>query len=126
MKGDTVADTDETTETTEDAPSIDELEQRVSGVESKLDLILDKLSGTRDQAHADAEQHTEDRLDRPSSIAEQIRAQLEETRAREAAEADKRSSADRLASLEERLSGMAEKPPEDPLRPVTRLMWGSR
>lgn len=126
MKGGTVADTDETTDTTEDAPSIDELEQRVSGVESKLDLILDKLSGTRDQAHAAAEQHTEERLDRPSSIAEQIRAQLEETRAREAAEADKRSSADRLASLEERLSGMTEKPPEDPLRPVTRFIWGGR
>ena len=126
MKGGTVADTDETTDPAEDAPSIDELEQRVSGVESKLDLILDKLGGTRDQAHVAAQEHTEDRLDRPSSIAEQIRAQLEETRAREAAEADKRSSADRLASLEERLSGMAEKPPEDPLRPVTRLMWGSR
>ena len=126
MKGGTVADTDETTDTTEDAPSIDELEQRVSGVESKLDLILDKLSGTRDHAHADAEQHTEDRLDRPSSIAEQIRAQLAERQAADASEAEKRGHADRLAAVEERLSGMAEKPPEDPLRPVTRFIWGGR
>lgn len=126
MKGGIVADTDETTNTTEDAPSIDELEQRVSGVESKLDLILDKLSGTRDQAHAAAEKHTEDRLDRSSSIAEQIRAQLAERQAAEADAAEKRGHADRLAAVEERLTGMAEKPPEDPLRPVTRFIWGNR
>jgi hypothetical protein len=117
-----VADDTETSpnSTENEAPSNAELEQRVSGVESKLDLILDKLSGGGPPpATADPPPET-------GSIAEQIRAQLAE---RDKASADK-ASADaaehRVKTLEERLEGMAERTPQPPERRVERFMWGAR
>ena len=125
MKDGDAAVADDDTETTEDetsAPSNAQLAERVSGVESKLDLILDKLSGAKDDAHAAAQQHTEDRLDRPSNIADEIRQQLAQQRAAEAADAEKRGQADRIAAVEQSLAGMAEKTPEAPLRRVEKIM----
>jgi hypothetical protein len=128
MRGGTVADADTETETTETeaGPSTAELDQRMTGIESKLDALIDKLSGRKDQARAAAQEHTEERLDRPSTIAEEIRAQLEAQRAAEAADAEKRSHADRLAAIEEKVTGMTEKTPETPPRRIERMMWGSR
>jgi regulator of replication initiation timing len=120
------AETAETAETTADAPSTAELADRIDGVENKLELILSKLGGAKDQAHAAAQEHTEERLERPNTIAEQIRAQLADQQAAAAAETEKRSQSDRLAAVEERLTGMAEKPPEAPIGRVTRFMWGNR
>jgi hypothetical protein len=117
---------DDTDTETEAEASTAELAGRMDGIESKLDALIDKLSGRKDQAHAAAEQHTEERLDRPSTIAEEIRAQLEAQRAAEAADAEKRSHADRLAAVEEKVTGMTEKTPETPPRRIERLLWGSR
>ena len=116
-----MSDTDtETTETA--APSNTELAGRIDGLESKLDVLIDKLSGKEDQAHAAAEKHTEERLDRPTTIAEQIREQLAEAKAAEAAEAEKRGHADRLAAVEQKLEGMAEKTPEAPQRRIEKIL----
>ena len=116
-----MSDTDtETTETA--APSNTELAGRIDGLESKLDVLIDKLSGKEGQAHAAAEQHTEDRLDRPSTIAEQIREQLAEAKAREAADAEKRGQAERLAAVEQRVTDMAEKTPEAPQRRIEKIL----
>jgi uncharacterized protein YukE len=118
-----VADESETTGTeTDTAPSTAELAGRIDGIESKLDLLIDKIGGKKDEAHAAAQQHTEDRLDRPSSIAEEIRAQIAAAKAAEAADAEKRGQADRLAAVEAAVTGMAEKAPEAPLRRVEKLM----
>lgn len=106
----------------ESAPSNAELAGRVDALDSKLDMILGKLSGTRDQARAAAEERTEEHLDRPSSIAEEIRQQLAAQRAR--ADAEERGKADIAwrKNVDERLSGMAEKTPEAPLRRVEKIM----
>ena len=120
--GAAVADDDTETAEPETGSSTAELEQRVSGIESKLELILDKLGGAKDQAHDAAQQHTEDRLDRPSNIADEIRQQLAQQRAAEAADAEKRGQADRIAAVEQSLAGMAEKTPEAPLRRVEKIM----
>lgn len=117
-----MSETETGTETAEAAgPTNAELETRVSGVESKLDLILDKLGGAKDQAHAAAEAHTEERLDRPTSIAEQVRAQLAKERAEAAADADKRGTADRLAAVEAKIN-MAEQVPEPPQRRIEKIL----
>jgi hypothetical protein len=105
-----------------EAPSTAELSGRIDGLESKLDLLIDKLGGKKDDAHDAAQQHTEERLDRPSSIAEEIRAQLAAAKAAEAADAEKRGQADRLAAVEAAVTGMAEKVPEAPQRRVEKLM----
>jgi uncharacterized protein YukE len=125
--GAAVADETETAEAgAESAPSNAELAGRVDALDSKLDRIIDMFSGKKDQAHAAAQEHTEERLDRPSTIAEEIRAQLEAQRKAEAADAEKRSHADRLAAVEEKVTGMTEKTPETPPRRIERMMWGAR
>lgn len=108
---------------TEDtAPSNAELARRVDAQDSKLDMILDKISGATSQAHAAAQQHTEDRLDRPSTVAEEIRKQLADQRARDEADAEKRGQAERVASLEAKVTGMAEQAPEPITRRVEKIM----
>jgi hypothetical protein len=117
-----VADEPDTEPAETDAPSTAELSGRIDGIESKLDLLIDKLGGKKDEAHDAAEQHTQDRLDRPSSIAEEIRAQLAAAKATEAADAEKRGQADRLAAVEAAVTGMTEHAPEPPQRRIEKMM----
>jgi hypothetical protein len=113
-------DTDTPTEDT--APSNAELEQRVSGVESKLDLILEKLSGGGTvPATGDPDPPAG-----PGSIAEQIRAQLAERDRAAASKADADAAEHRIKTVEERLEGMAERTPQPPERRIERMMWGTR
>jgi hypothetical protein len=115
--------TTETTETGETGePSTRELAGRIDGINAKLDALIDKLGSKSAGAHAAAEQHTEDRLDRPTTIADQIRQQLEEQRAADAETAEKRGQADRLAAVEQRLAGMAEATPAPPERRIEKIL----
>lgn len=115
---------DDGTETTtgETTPTPAELDAKVTGLESKVDLILDKLSGTTGQAHDAAQQHTEERLDRPTTIAEEIRGQLAAQRAADEKAAAEKGQADRLAAVEQTVTGLAEKAPEPLARKVEKLM----
>jgi hypothetical protein len=111
------------TETDGAAPSNAELEQRVSGVESKLDLILEKLSGSGvSPAKGDDKPDPEG----TGSIAEQIRAQLAERDKQTADKASKDAAEQRIKTVEDRLDGMSEATPQPPERRLERLMWGSR
>jgi hypothetical protein len=103
------------------APSNAELEQRVSGVESKLDLILEKLGGAS-PAKGDDKPDPEG----TGSIAEQIRAQLAERDKASADAASKDAAEQRIKTIEDRVEGMAERTPEPPERRVSRVMWGAR
>jgi len=102
--------------------SLDEQDQRIGRLEQGIEKILDVLGKGEGKAHEHAEQHTEDRLDRPSTIAEQIREQLAEAKAREAADAEKRGHAERLAAVEQRVTDMAEKTPEAPQRRIEKIL----
>jgi hypothetical protein len=106
------------------APSNAELAARVDGLAGQLDIILDKLGGAETKAHDAAQQHTEDRLDRPTSMAEEIRAQLAERDKADAAAKQAKDDADWRASVDGRLAGMAEHAPEPPARKIERVMWG--
>ena len=118
---------DDTDTPTEDAaPSNAELEQRVSGVESKLDLILEKLSGSSSSAAPSSAAPSSDPPAGPGSIAEQIRAQLAERDKAAASKADADAAEHRIKTVEERLEGMAERTPQPPERRVERIMWGTR
>jgi hypothetical protein len=108
------------------APSNAELASRIDGLDSTLHTILDKLGGTETTAHAAAQQHTEDRLDRPTGVAEEIRAQLAARDQADAAAKRDKDDADWRASVDGRLAGMAEHAPEPPVRRVERMMWGGR
>lgn len=113
------------TETESTGPTVAEVAARQDDLEAKVDKILEVLGKGESRAHADAQQHTEDRLDRPATVAEEIRQQLADAKAAEAADAEKRGSADRLAALEAKVTGMTEQTPEAPVRRVEKL-WGWR
>lgn len=122
-EGTAVDDDTETSEGTEEsAPTNAELDAKVNALDSKLDMILGKLSGTKDDAHTAAAEHTEDRLNRPSNIADEIRQQLDEQRARDAASAREQADSEWRKGVDEQLAGMAEKTPEAPLRRVEKIM----
>jgi uncharacterized protein YukE len=117
-----VSETETETETTETAPSNAELDAKVTALDGKIDKIIDMFSGKEGQARAAAQQRTEDRLDRPATVAEEIRQQLADAKAAEAADAEKRGSADRLAALEAKVTGMTEQTPEAPVRRVEKFL----
>ena len=119
-------DATETADTTEAEAgrikSLQEQDERIGRLEAGIDKILDVLGKGEGKAHEQAQQHTEDRLDRPSTIAEQIREQLAEAKAREAADAEKRGQAERLAAVEQKVTDMAEKTPEAPQRRIEKIL----
>ena len=109
------------------------LEQRVERLEagqentnSRLDevlALLRKVTGGAPATHEAAEQQTEQHLDRPSSVAEQVRAELARKEAQDAEAAEKKSVRDELAELR---SKMTEKQPEPPQPRRQKVMWGPR
>jgi hypothetical protein len=94
------------------------LEQRVSGLETKLDLILDRLKGGESAARGDAQQVTEARLSASSTIADEVQAEL--SRRDEAAKAAERDQL--LGNHTETLARLTEKKPETPVRKIETLM----
>lgn len=116
-----MADDTETGEV-ESAPSTAELASRVDQLDSKLDRIIDLFGAKKDEAHGAAEQHTEERLDRPSNMAEEIRRQLAEARSADEAAAAGQADQDWRKNVSETLAGLTEKQPEPPQRRVEKLM----
>jgi len=99
--------------------SLDSIAERQDRIETKLDQLL---SG----AHAKAEKHEEEHLDRPTTIAEQVRAELaraEEEKAAEQKAAEKEAEQETLA---QRLARLEESPPVQPQPRRQRIMWGPR
>lgn len=113
------------TDTTEaEAPEGTE-DERLDRLEGKVDALADAMNKLLPGSHADAEQRTESRLDRASSVEEQVQAVLakrdKDAADKAAADADK---ADR-ESTRQRLARLEETPPAPPRqRRTTWLGWG--
>jgi hypothetical protein len=88
------------------------------------DTVAEAVSGiksTTDDVHEKAAEHTEEKLDRKSTIAEQVQAEIAKLRQQEKQEGESKAVTDRIAALEARVE---EKPPVERRR-VHRLMgWG--
>lgn len=114
------------TETSEaSAPPEGSDHQRIARVESKVDQLISAVNKILPGSHAEAEQRTEERLDRGSTVEDQVRAELQrakqEQEAAEKADAEKREG----ESLKERLARLEEKPPAPPRSRRTALLgWG--
>ena len=117
-----MADEPPETQTEDAAPDNAELAGRVNALDSKVDKILEVLGRRKDDVHDDAAQHTQDRLDRPSTVAEEIRAQLEAQRTADAADAEKRGQADWRSGVDAKLAEMTEQAPDAPMRRVEKIM----
>jgi hypothetical protein len=114
----------DTTEAEQPAPAEGTDHERLGRVESAVDRIeqaLSRVLPTREEA----QEHEADKLDRPSNVAEQVRAELD--KAKREQEAADRAAAERgeMETLKERVARLAETPPAPPsLRRVKVLGWG--
>ena len=108
---------------------IDQLAGRVDSLTGKVDQILEvlgKFTGGSPVSREAAQSQTEDRLDRPSSVAEQVRAELakaETARAADQAAADDKSEREQMKAD---LAKLKETRPEPPQPRRQRVMWGPR
>ena len=97
--------------------SIDTLASKVDAMATTLAQLV-KGTGPAAAAHDKAEDATEDRLGRPSTVEEQVAAALE-ARDREAKQAQLHED---VASAKADLAALKEKPPETPIRKIERWM----
>lgn len=107
----------------------DGLEDRVERLESGQNKILSKLDellGTGSKAHETAEEHTERKLDRPSTIEEQVRAELARADAEKKKAADAESEKSERQTIKDQLAKLTESPPVQPQPRRQRVMWGPR
>lgn len=105
------------------------LEDRVERLEtgqSKILGKLDELLGAGSKTHQAAEKHQAERLDRPSSIEEQVRMELARKEREAAEQAAKDQEKSERQTLAERLAKLEEAPPVQPQPRRQRVMWGKR
>lgn len=98
------------------------LEKRVDGLEQKLDTILEFLQGKEGKAQGDAEKSRAAELNAPTSIADEVRSQLDQARAAEQDKANRDSAAQELAAVKNELKELKEAMPGGPQRRIER-MW---
>lgn len=109
--------------------SIDSLAERVDRQESMLDEILGMLKGGGHRAAPRAGEAGGDEGTtggRPSSVAEQVRAELARAKEEERRQADADAVKSETQQLRERLAKLEETKPEAPQPRRQRIMWGSR
>jgi hypothetical protein len=114
------------TETEAGQPGTDATDhERLDRVETKLDALIETVNKIIPGSHAEAEERTERRLDRGSTVAEEVKAELEKARQEEA----KRKAADDDKSerqqMRDDLAKLKEVPPAQPVPRRTRMLgWG--
>jgi hypothetical protein len=100
------------------------LEERVERLESGQESVLGKLDELLARGHATAGQHEADRLDRPSAIEEQVRAELDRAERERQAAADADAEKTERATIREQIARLAERPPAAPVPRRQRVIWG--
>ena len=121
----------ETTQATDPPGTDDQRLDRLEDTQREQGVILERIEAALSRlvpgSHAEAQQRTEEHLDRGSSIKEQVEAELarrdKEAADRQAADAER---ADR-ETIREAAARLREKPPAPPRNPVKALAtkgWG--
>jgi|SRR6185437_10217751 len=101
-----------------EATNLEQVNQRLDRQQATLDRLAEAVARILPGSHAEAEQRTEQRLDRPSSVEEQVRAELARAQQEQADQQQAETVAQRLARLEEQ-------PPAPQLPRRTKLLgWG--
>ena|SRR5215475_14444110 len=105
------------------------LDERVTRVENALERIEQAIGRLVPGSHAEAQRREETRLDRPTAVAEQVRAELAKARKEEedatAAAAATTAQADERQQVQDRLARLEERPPAPPRsRRTVMLGWG--
>lgn len=102
---------------------------RYDTLSARIDQLAAQVARIVPGSHAEAERRESRRLDRPSSVEEQVRQSLHALRLEEEEAAHRKQTSDRLAALESAASERKRKPasesaPEAPpaVRPIEQLM----
>lgn len=123
--------TDDQTSTAADPPASSSssgeasTDDRLTAVEQAVGRIETAIANLVPGSHAEAEQRTERRLDRGSSVAEQVRAELDKIKDEDAAAAAAQTEQNERRQVAERLARLEEQPPAPPRSRRTVLLgWG--
>lgn len=130
-----MADDQEQTSTAADPPAAagssgsSSTDERLTRVENAVERIEGAIGRLVPGSHADAQARREEHLDRPTAVAEQVRAELARAREEETAAAAAASTADaeqtERRQVAERLARLEERPPAPPRSRRTALLgWG--
>lgn len=99
---------------------------RMDRIENKVDRLAEAVAALVPGTHAEAQDRTENRLDRPSSVEEQVQHALAQAQA----DQDKRDREAALhgdvQSVKDDLAKLREKPPAAPVPRRERLLGWSR
>jgi hypothetical protein len=109
---------------TDPAPS-GSTDDRLDALTDRVDKLAQAVAAMVPGSHAAAQQRTEDRLDRPSSVEDQVAAALQQADA-DRAEQERRARIDGdLTQVKTDLAQLREQPPRPPVpRRRTFLGWG--
>jgi hypothetical protein len=105
---------------------VETLETGQSRMSAKLDEILGLVSGKAGKVHAAAEQHEEAKLGRPSTIEEQVRAELAKAEQDKAARAEAEQQKSEAQQIREQIAKLTEAKPVQPQPRRQRVMWGKQ
>ena len=99
--------------------------ERIERVEGKLDALIDTVNKLLPGSRAEAEERTGERLDRGSTVEEQVRAELARAKREEAEAAARDKEKAESETVQQRLARLEETPPAPPsLRRTKLLGWG--
>lgn len=98
----------------------------LAGVEDHLNKVDAKLDQLLDRIHGKAADHQETKLDRPSSVQEQVQAELARAEREAAASKAAEEEKSEREQIREQLAKLSEAPPAPPEPRRQRLMWGKR
>jgi predicted nucleic acid-binding Zn-ribbon protein len=115
----------EDTETTEAAEHDGTDEQRLTRLETGLDELKGMVARLL-PTHAEAEQHTEKRLDRGSAVEDEAKAAVQQALADQKRQEAAEAAQSEQASMREQLAKLAEKPPESPVSIFERSLGWKR
>jgi hypothetical protein len=100
-------------------------DQRLDHLENAVERIEQALTRLVPGSRAEAQQRTEQRLDRSSSVAEQVQAELKRVESEKQAAAAAEGEQSERKQVQERLARLEEQPPAPPrLRRTALLGWG--
>jgi hypothetical protein len=105
---------------------VESLETGQSRISAKIDEILGLVSGKAAKVHKAAEQHEETKLGRPSTIAEQVRAELAEAEQDKAAKDAAQQQQTEQQQIREQIAKLTEAKPVQPQPRRQRVMWGKQ
>ena len=98
---------------------------RLERLEQRVETIADAVNRLLPGSHGDAQQRTEDRLDRPTDVQTAVRAELDRRDRAAADAAAAETERNERRTLAEQVARLSEQPPQPPVPRRTRLLgWG--